>query len=255
MLLLYDFGLSPFAQKVKIALREKGVAFERRNGLTGDGVDELRRLNRRGEVPLLVDGDVTVADSRIILDYIDERWPEPPLLPADPGKRAQSRMLEELCDTEIEALIYNLGELSFSEHGPAEARQAVAEFGSAELKRHQAELSKRLGDDAYFDGETIGRGDISVLPHMNASRVMRMAPEQDNMLAWLDRMNARPSVIETVAEVKQSLADFKVLMGAVKAGNTRRQMRDHRLDWLLRAGGAPILQARLAADDVRFSAA
>lgn len=171
------------------------------------------------------------------------------------SRRAESRMLEELCDTEIEAIIYNLGELMSCEDGPVDVRQAVAEFGKAELKRIQAELSDRLGDDDYFDGQTIGRADMSVIPHMNASRVMRMAPEQENLLAWLDRMNARPSIAETVAEVKQSLDDFRALMGAARAASARRQMRDHRLDWLLRAGGAPILEARMAADNVRFALA
>ncbi len=255
MLVLYEFGLSPFAQKVKIALREKGVPFDRRNGLTGEGAEAVRRLSRRGEVPLLLDGEAVVTDSTIILDYIDEKWPDPPLLPDDPTRRAESRILEELCDTEIEAIIYHLGELMFSKDGPADVRQAVAEFGKAELKRHQAELSDWLGEDDYFDGQAIGRADMSVIPHMNASRVMRMAPEQENLLAWLDRMNARPSVTETVAEVKQSLDDFKALMGAVRTGSARRQMRDHRLDWLLRAGGAPILEARMAADNVRFAVA
>ena len=81
MLTLYDFGLSPYAQKVKIALREKGISFDRRNGLTGEGADELRRLSRRAEVPLLVDGETIVADSTIILDYLDEKWTDRPILP------------------------------------------------------------------------------------------------------------------------------------------------------------------------------
>lgn len=255
MLVLYDFGLSPFAQKVKIALREKGVAFDRRNGLKDEGVEEVHRLNRRGEVPLLLDGEAAIADSTIILDYIDEKWPDPPLLPNDPARRADCRMIEELCDTEIEATIYNLGELMFFEDGPADVRQAVAEFGRAELKRHQAELSDRLGSDDYFNGGSVGRADMSLIPHMNASRVMKLAPAQENLLTWLDRMNARPSVAETVAEVKQSLDDFKAIMGAVKTGGARRQLRDHRLDWLLRAGGAPILEARMTAGNIRFAVA
>jgi len=255
MLVLYEFGLSPFAQKVKIALREKNIPFDRRNGLTGEHAAEVRRLSRRGEIPLLLGGTTVVTDSTIILDYLDEKWPDPPLLPDDPARRAESRSLEEWCDSEIEATLYNLGEIMFSEDGPTEARQAVMEFGQAELTRHQAALADRLGDDDFFDGSMLGRADMSVLPHMNASRVMRMAPAQENLLAWLDRMNARPSVAETVAEVKQSLDEFKALMAEVRAGSARRQMRDHRLDWLLRAGGAAILEARMGADNIRFSVA
>jgi glutathione S-transferase len=253
MLVLYDFGLSPFAQKVKLALREKDIPFERRNGLTGHGVDEVQGLSRRGEIPLLLDGKEVITDSTIIVDYIEDKWPEPPLLPTDPAQRAKSRSLEELCDTEIESILYNLGELMFSDDGPEDVRTAVADFGRQEIKRIQSELSKQLGTAEYFDGTALGRGDISLIPHMNATQVMRLGPEQENLQAWLARMNARPSVVETVLEVKQSLDEFKSLMSAVKAGSTRRQMRDHRLDWLIRAGGAPIFEARLAADNIRFS--
>lgn len=253
MLVLYDFGLSPFAQKVKIALREKGVPFERRNGLTGAGVDEVQQLCRRGEIPLLLDGEDVITDSTIIVDYIDEKWPEPSLLPKDPAKRAESRSLEELCDTEIEAILYNLGELMFSEDGPDDVRASVADYGRSEMAHIQAELSRLLGEQDYFDGESPGRGDISLIPHMNACQVLRLGPEQENLKAWMGRMNARASVAEGVAEVKQSLEEFKGLMSAVKAGESRRQMRDHRLDWLIRAGGAPIFDARLAAGNIRFA--
>lgn len=253
MLVLYDFGLSPFAQKVKIALREKGIPFERRNGLTGEGTKEVRRLSRRGEVPLLLDGEAVISDSCIILDYIDEKWPDPSLLPKDPARRAENRMLEDLCDTEIEAIIYNIGELMSGRDGPEPVRQAVDAFGRSELKRIQAGLSARLGDDDFFRGTEIGRADMALLPHMNVSRLLRLPPEQPNLQAWLKRMNARPSVAETVAEVKASLDDFKALMSAVQSGGAQRQMRDHRLDWLMRAGGAAIVEARLAAGNIRFA--
>lgn len=253
MLVLYDFGLSPYAQKVKIALREKDIPFQRKNGLTGEGTKEVRELSRRGEVPLLLDGSAVIADSRIILDYIDEKWPSPPLLPPDPAERARCRMLEALCDSEVEAIIYNLGELMSCEDGPEAVRKSVDAFGRAELKRIQADLSDRLGNADFFSGPAFGRADISVLPHMNVMRLLRLAPQQENLVTWLKRVNARPSVTATVVEVKESLDDFKALMSAVRTGNAQRQMRDHRVDWLLRAGGAPIVEARRAAGNIRFA--
>ena len=87
-MILFEHPLSPYAQKCKIALREKNVPFEAR---LPAGIGARRGLrpglpeaNPRGEVPALVDGDVAIFDSTIILDYIEDKWPTPPLLPTRP---------------------------------------------------------------------------------------------------------------------------------------------------------------------------
>ncbi|WP_300556589.1 glutathione S-transferase family protein, partial [Maricaulis sp.] len=91
MITLYEHPLSPYAQKVKIALREKGVPFEVAMpegigaGSTGGAFAEAAP---RREVPALIDGDVSLFDSTIILEYIEDKWPEPSLFPADPAARA-----------------------------------------------------------------------------------------------------------------------------------------------------------------------
>ncbi len=250
---LYEFALSPFVQKVKIALREKGVAFERCNAFAPEHRAELERLSARAEVPLFVDGDTAISDSTIILDYIDERWPDPSLMPERPAARAETRMLEELCDTELEAVNFCMAEVFFIPCGEDDAVQAVLEFGRSGIKHLHAELEGRLGDREFFGGDAVSRGDIAVLPHLNAARVMKNGPVSETLLAWMDRMNARQSVAETVAEVKEGLALFKKLIEEVKGGDAKRQIRDSRLDWLIRAGGAPILMQRLKAGNVRFS--
>src|SRR4051794_22752633 len=114
MVVLYEHPVSPFAQKVKIALAEKGVAFESRMpDLFTGGDAEFAAANPRQEVPALIDGDVAVFDSTVILEYIEDRWPAPPLLPASPAERARVRMLEELCDTQYEAVNWGSFEIRF----------------------------------------------------------------------------------------------------------------------------------------------
>src|SRR5437667_90364 len=86
MVVLYEHPLSPYVHKVKIALTEKGVAFEPRLPDFVGGQDAaFAGASPRLEVPALVDGDTTVFDSTIILEYIEERWPRPALHPAAPG--------------------------------------------------------------------------------------------------------------------------------------------------------------------------
>ena len=78
-LLLYEHPLSPYAQKVKISLREKGVPFDVRlpegigTGATGGG---FASANPRGEVPALIHGAAAIFDSTIILEYIEDVWPD-----------------------------------------------------------------------------------------------------------------------------------------------------------------------------------
>src|SRR5205823_1292468 len=73
-------------------------------GFAAADLGQFRALNPRLEVPTLVDGDTAVFDSTVILEYIEDRWPTPPLLPAPPAERARVRMLEDVCDTYYEAI-------------------------------------------------------------------------------------------------------------------------------------------------------
>ena len=113
-MLLYEHPLSSYAQKVKIALREKGVPFELElpeSFGTGGADGAFATANPRAEVPVLVDGDIRIFESTIIMEYVEDRWPEPPLLPRTPEARAAARMTEEVCDTQYEAINWGFGEV------------------------------------------------------------------------------------------------------------------------------------------------
>ena len=128
MLVLYEHPLSPYAQKVKIALREKGIAFEVRmpEGIgAGHTKGEFADANPRREVPALIDGDAAIFDSTIILDYIDDKWPEPALMPDAPEARARVRQIEDVMDTHFEAVTWGLGELRFFKRGDDALRKRI----------------------------------------------------------------------------------------------------------------------------------
>jgi len=97
MITVYDHPLSPYGQKVKIALLEKGIEFAATqpdaigSGTTGGTFADI---SPRGKVPVLVDAGFAVFDSTVILEYIEDCWPEPALLPGNPADRARVRMLE-----------------------------------------------------------------------------------------------------------------------------------------------------------------
>ncbi len=84
MIKLYDFLPCPFGQKVRVVLAEKGLSYELAPIDIAQGEQRKRdflRLNPFGRVPVLVDEDVTIYDSTIIAEYLEDEYPEPPLLP------------------------------------------------------------------------------------------------------------------------------------------------------------------------------
>src|SRR5262245_1343737 len=101
---LYLGPLSLFSSKVRIALDEKrlryervDVAFSREKGYSPK-LPEVLALNPKAQVPILVDGDLSVYDSTIILEYLEDRYPEPRLYPKDPAERARCRQAEAASD-------------------------------------------------------------------------------------------------------------------------------------------------------------
>jgi len=102
MLKLYEHPLSAYAMKVKIALNEKGLDYETAipDGMAnGTAAGEFVAANPRAEVPTLVDDDVRIFDSTVMLEYINEKCPQPSLLPDTPAERARVRMIEDVMDT------------------------------------------------------------------------------------------------------------------------------------------------------------
>jgi glutathione S-transferase len=87
---LYDAARCPFCARVRIALAEKGFDYERVEIDLGNRPDWIYELNPTGKVPVLDDGFV-LPESAVIMEYLDDRYPEQPLLPADPKSRALAR--------------------------------------------------------------------------------------------------------------------------------------------------------------------
>jgi glutathione S-transferase len=93
---LYWHPFSVFPRRIQIALKEKGISYEQVEVDLPDGAlrtPEFRRLNPFGQVPVLEDGNLVIAESIAILEYLEERYPKPALLPAESAGRAMARQL------------------------------------------------------------------------------------------------------------------------------------------------------------------
>jgi glutathione S-transferase/RNA polymerase-associated protein len=256
-MILYEHPLSPYAQKVKIALRHKGIAVDlkRPEGIgSGDTAGDFADGNPRGEVPFLIDGDLRIFDSTIMLDYLDERWPETPLLPDDPAGRARARMIEEVMDTHYEAINWGLGELTYFRRAEGELAARLKSAAEAQTADLQKWLEERLGAADWFGGDRFGRADLSVAPYLNASAGFGFPPAEGGALArWLGRVNAVESVRRTAEEAEAVLSSIGKAYRAVESGAFRRQYRDHRLEWMIRSGGIDVVRTGLEKGDIRFT--
>ncbi|HEY2709906.1 MAG TPA: glutathione S-transferase family protein [Caulobacteraceae bacterium] len=257
MITLYDHPLSPYAQKVRIALREKGLEFQlaQPGGLgAGSAAGEFAEANPRAEVPTLIDDDVRVFDSTIILEYIEDNWPTPPLLPHGAADRARVRMIEEVMDTHYEAVNWAMGEINWFRRAEGEAAEKLIATAGRQTQGFLAWLERQLGNREWFNGAHFGWGDLAVVPYVAASAGMGFAaPAGSNVAAWLERALARPSVAETVGESRSFNTQGSGVAEAVAAGLFKREYRDHRLEWMMKSGGIDIVLKGLEAGNIRFT--
>jgi glutathione S-transferase len=259
MISLYDHPLSPYGQKVKIALREKGVPFETVSpgGLgAGGAAGEFAQANPRAEVPTLVDGEVAVFDSTVILEYIEDAYPAPSLLPASPADRARVRMIEEVMDTHFEPINWGLSELRWFKRATGDEAARIEAAAARQIAGFHAWLERQLGEREWFNGPAFGWGDLAVVPFLNGSAGQgHPPPEGSRLAAWLARANARPSVAETTSEIAAmaratGMANVAEL---VEKGLFKREYRDHRLEWMIKSGGLDVVLKGIERGNIRFS--
>lgn len=256
---VWDHPLSPYAQKVKIALREKDVAFDTAvpGGIgVGGATGEFVAANPRAEVPALIHDGFGIFDSTIILEYIEDAWPDPSLLPATPVDRARVRMIEEVVDTHLEAVNWGLSELRWFRRAEGELGDTLSARATEQVRGYFSWLERELGEREWFNGDAFGWGDLSVVPYVNGSVGHGIAPEPGSKLAvWLARANARPSVRNTVAEAAATASSGGMgdVAKLLEQGLFKREYRDHRLEWMVKSGGLEVVMQGLSRGNIRFT--
>ncbi len=209
---LYSGPLSLFSRKVEIALHEKGLAFERiavpfsqTKGYAPKHPDVLA-INPKGQVPVLVDGSLSVYDSTVILEYLEDAYPEPALYPASPQDRARCRQLELFADEIMLAPLRFL--MHRTEPKPADlerwnAKELKAREAEPALAGHFAELDRTLRGRDYLCG-AFSAADIAVFMPVFWTRRLG-GPSlrgHDALAAWYARLCNRPAFARVIAEIR-----------------------------------------------------
>lgn len=254
MTTVLDIPLSPYAQKVKMALLEKGIAFDVQYPDLDASDVQARMRNPRAEVPVLLEGELSIFQSSVILEYIEDRWPQPALLPPQPAERARVRLLQEICDTTYDAVNWGVSEIMVFKRAEGELAHAILARAHAQVQALNARLEQDLATRPWFNGASFGFGDIVVYPFVNGAAALGNKPaERSKLQAWLKAMRARPSAERLKQDILATLEQFANRPREIADGKHRREYRDHRLEWMLRVGGLPIVHSGIQANNIRFS--
>lgn len=208
---LYSGPLSLFSRKVEIALREKNLAFERvmvpfsqGEGYSPKHPDVLA-ANPKGEVPVLFDRGLALYDSTVILEYLEDAYPDPPLYPKSPEERARCRLFDLFAD---EVMLVPLRALMFrTEPRPSDperwaANEAKAKQAEKIIASQHADLDRQLVGKTYLCG-AFSVADISVfMAVLYALRLGGASLDDHPALAdWYARLGERTAFAAVMSEI------------------------------------------------------
>src|SRR5579864_2189298 len=197
---LFSAPDEPHSHRTRIVLAEKGVEIDIINVVPGRYPEDLLDLNPYHSLPTLVDRDLTLYDSRVIIEYLDERFPHPPLMPVDPILRAQHRLALYRIERDWYALAQQIDE----EHD----------------KKHDSKNRKILRDailqsadvfkvKPYFLSDEFSLVDASIAPILWRMRhyEIDLPPQAQPLEKYAQLVFARPSF-------RNSLSDVELQMGS-----------------------------------------
>jgi glutathione S-transferase len=179
---LYNAARCPYVARVRIILAEKGIEVETVEIDLSDRPGWLYEKNPAGRVPVIEEDDgPPLAESAVIMEFLEERYPDPPLLPADPADRAAIRLL-----------IFRDDELTSPYYALRRGEDGARERFEAALGRFDASLAER----PYLSGMDYGLADIALVPWVLRARDM-LGVELDgfpSLADWLARLEQRPAI-------------------------------------------------------------
>ncbi|BAT89950.1 hypothetical protein LR48_Vigan08g084300 [Vigna angularis] len=193
---LLDFWPSPFGMRVRVALAEKGIKYERKEEDLKNKSSLLLRMNPvHKKIPVLIHNGKPICESLIIVQYIEDVWNHTnPLLPSDPYQRAQARFWADYVDTKI---VNTLEKIS---KGKGEER----EVAKKELIEALKLLEEEVGDKSYFGGENLGFVDIALVsfyPWIKSFATfvtLNIDAECPKLIAWAKRCLQKESVAKSL---------------------------------------------------------
>ncbi len=196
-MILFSDPLCPQSHRARIVLAEKDITVDVVQIERNNKPEDLAALNPYNSTPTLVDRDLVLYDARVIMEYLDERFPHPPLMAVDPVSRAKSRLALYHIERDWYGLLGDIA--STSEKKSNAARQGLAESVLSSVDLFKAK--------PYFLSDEFSLVDCSIAPILwrLPSLGIELPVEARPVLRYADRILARPSFRESLSELELEL--------------------------------------------------
>ncbi|MES2297114.1 MAG: glutathione S-transferase N-terminal domain-containing protein [Pseudomonadota bacterium] len=194
MMVLYSGTTCPFSQRCRLVLFEKGMDFEVRDVDLFNKPEDISTMNPYGQVPILVERELILYESNIINEYIDERFPHPQLMPADPLMRARARLM--LFNFEKELFVH----VHVLESERAKGNDKSHDKARTEIRDRLTTLAPLFLKNKYMLGDEFSMLDVAVAPllwrldHYGIELSKTAAP----LMKYAERIFSRPAYIEAL---------------------------------------------------------
>jgi RNA polymerase-associated protein len=191
---------SHYSHRVRIVLAEKGVTVELIESDAGHPPAELSELNPYNTLPTLVDRDLVLYESKVMMEYLDERFPHPPLLPVYPVARAESRLLIHRIEKDWCTLVDAI------QHTRSDN---VIKKSTKELKESIQAIAPIFAEKPFFMSEEFTLVDCCIAPILwrlpSLGVDIRPSKQTKPLLAYMDALFARESFQESLSEQEREL--------------------------------------------------
>jgi RNA polymerase-associated protein len=197
MMILYSGTSCPFSQRCRIVLHEKGMDFEIKDIDLHEKPEIIATLNPYNQVPVLVERDLTLYESNIINEYIDERFPHPQLMPADPVMRARARLMLFNMERDLFSLIADV----------ACGTPKTADKARGIIRDSLVQIAPLFAKQKFLLGEEYSMLDVALAPLLWRLDYLGITlPKQGvPLLKYAERIFSRPAFIAALTPVEKAM--------------------------------------------------
>ena len=189
-----------YSHRVRIVLEEKGVSADLIEADSANPPVEVREINPYGSLPTLVDRDLVLYESKVIMEYLDERFPHPPLLPVYPVARAENRLFIYRIERDWSALVDSI----FNSRSENVVKKAVKELREGVLA-----ISPIFSETPYFMSNEFTLVDCCLapilwrLPHLGID--IKPTKQSKPLFEYMERLFSRESFVQALSEQEREM--------------------------------------------------
>ncbi|MGI9291669.1 MAG: glutathione S-transferase family protein [Gammaproteobacteria bacterium] len=214
---LYGALASPYVARVVMVARLKGLELEMESAPGGMGSDEYKQINPTGKIPSLLTDEGLIAESEVIIEYLEDKYPEPALLPREPLLRAHSRSTSRITDLYVAP--WNTG--LRQQRDPANRDQAFVDNAAAEFAKAFSLLAHFMGPGPFAAGDQPSLGDCAAAPFIILLKqtvfpyfdeIPDPTDHNERLRIWWQAMQEHEGCHAAVEECDVALREFLVFL-------------------------------------------